>query len=270
MSRSRRITARIARFSQSATGCSFGRPMEDSDGVVRLSRARRAAFESSRLSFKEVFAGPSGWWCFRVGRDRMRRLKHWFTLASTRPGNRIMGPGWGAMLAVSPSFRDDRTLFVAGPLGLLRSRDGGVSFQRVCDGEVRCAALSPNFGSDRTAFVTFDNGVFRSVGAGGDTWQLLADLAGMQWPRLAISPAFAADQTLFVGGDNGLCQSTDGGHRWQRLAAQCRHARCVDRRTCGLAWSSPPTGSCSCTCAELACFARATRDERSRRLDSRV
>jgi photosystem II stability/assembly factor-like uncharacterized protein len=86
--------------------------------------------------------------------------------------------------------RSNALLGAGQPWGLMRSRDGGRSWQQVLNGlgdpYVMDLALSPAFQSDRTlAAVTWYNGVFASTD-GGDSWQSMSY-------RTAIEPGGGAN-----------------------------------------------------------------------------
>jgi photosystem II stability/assembly factor-like uncharacterized protein len=153
------------------------------------------------------------------GKDRVARFKQWFACISTRAGMDIMGPGWGGTFAVSPHFSIDRTLFIGGPLGVLRSQDGGISFESVfqlAGSHVRSLVVSPDFPCDGTVFVAYEQQLYRSIDR-GSTWQLWYQGQNLVSPRLVISPAYSQDQSLFLGADSGLWRSTDSGKTWRQL-----------------------------------------------------
>jgi len=130
-----------------------------------------------------------------------------------------MGPGWGGVLAISPSFAKDRTLFVGGPLGVLRSRDAGMSFESVFERAATpvCGlGVSPGFSRDGTVFAAVDGAVYKSVD-GGSAWKAWLERPEMASPRLAISPGYADDKTLFLGSTLGLWRSRYDGTQWQML-----------------------------------------------------
>jgi len=150
-------------------------------------------------------------------RDLLLQLKQW--LSSKRVGVGIPLPGFGSVLAISPDFRTDRTLFVGGALGVLRSRDGGSSLHYVLGPArepVRSLVISPDFRNDGTVFVAFNNSLYRSVD-GGMTWEEKLKGKEIKPARLAISPAYGQDKTLFLGSMLGLWRSRDGGKLWQPL-----------------------------------------------------
>ena len=155
-----------------------------------------------------------------IGRERVARWKQWFALTSTLAGGRVMGPGWGGTLDISPDFTTDRTLFVSGPSGVFRSQDGGMSFDAAfgpAGTPVRSVAVSPHFRRDGTVFVACDGCLYRSVDR-GTTWERWFEGDELASPRLALSPAYADDRTLFAACEPGLWRSRDGGRQWQRLA----------------------------------------------------
>jgi photosystem II stability/assembly factor-like uncharacterized protein len=152
------------------------------------------------------------------GRERVHRWKQSFAWLLLRDEH-IIAPGWGAVLAVCPDFGTSRMLFIGGPAGVLRSLDGGRSFDSVLEragAPVRALVASPDFARDGTVFAAFDEQLFRSVDR-GSTWEPLFDGQGMASPRLGVSPAYRRDQTVFVGGESGLWRSGDGGRSWRRL-----------------------------------------------------
>ncbi len=124
------------------------------------------------------------------------------------------------MFAISPEFADDGTVFASlFPTGLLRSADGGASFQLLDDFPVerlRYVVVSPQYGSDRTVFAAGLQGLYRSTDGGEDWTRLEADI-DLRSSAIALSPGFAEDQTLFAGNASGLHRSQDGGATWQSL-----------------------------------------------------
>lgn len=128
---------------------------------------------------------------------------------------------WG----ISPDYPRDRTLFVSLPRFnlLLRSRDGGASFDVVNSGldtaYVPVLAVSPDFARDRTLYCAEVTRAFVSRDA-GDHWERLPLPAGARDVRdLALSPAFADDGTLALGtGRDGLWISRDRGATWAAAA----------------------------------------------------
>jgi photosystem II stability/assembly factor-like uncharacterized protein len=135
-----------------------------------------------------------------------------------RPLSPEPGPALADAIAVSPAFRRDRTIFVAGRTGLFRSSDAGATWRHALEGEVLTVALSPAFDQDATLFIgTGQDGVIRSDD-GGLSWgganSGLLDLSAL---AVALSPRFEEDRTAFVGTASGLYRSRNGGRSWREV-----------------------------------------------------
>jgi photosystem II stability/assembly factor-like uncharacterized protein len=185
-----------------------GRPLV---GSSRTSLGRKSHLY---IALRPIARGLTDW----LSRDLSRQLKQWLSFKLVKRIG-ISHPGFGAMLAISPDFRIDRTLFVGGRLGVLRSRDGGTSFQYVfgpARTRVHSLVVSPDFCNDGTVFVACEESLYRSVD-GGTTWEEWHQGQEVKSAKLAISPAYGQDKTLFLGSRLGLWRSRDGGRLWQPL-----------------------------------------------------
>jgi photosystem II stability/assembly factor-like uncharacterized protein len=90
-------------------------------------------------------------------------------------------------IAVSPDYEHDRTVLVSTrELGLLRSTDGGSTFQAV--------------GAELL-----------------DSNHLVADFSNPTSAPIQFSPTFATDRTIFAYAQADLVRSTDGGDSWEVL-----------------------------------------------------
>lgn len=145
----------------------------------------------------------------------------------------------------SPGFAEDRTIFLDTDDGLLRSLDGGRTWQSL-GGEAawlrgpsiqRSLAISPDYARDRTLFLAAyagdsrGYGVLRSTDA-GQTWQLLWNgLDHLRVHKIVLSPDYARDGTLLgyawyqklapqmVGGES-IFRSIDRGGHWELVASR--------------------------------------------------
>ena len=136
-----------------------------------------------------------------------------------------LGPRSGFVwdLAISPAFTQDSTIFAGISGGVLKSTDGGDSWQMVNKGLtsrfVPAIAVSPGFASDQTLFAgTTHDGVFRSVD-GGKSWAQHpnAVLKTAAVESLAVSPDYENNPVAFAGTfGQGVFRSSDGGDSWRR------------------------------------------------------
>ncbi len=135
-------------------------------------------------------------------------------------------------LAISPDYAADSTLFWSmdgDPYAVLKSTDGGQSWEEVLDRMAQVLVISPRRAAattthDRTVYAVLSGvGLMRSTD-GGETWQ--AANSGLVYEDaalsdLALSPSFADDETLYAlfsgEGVPPLYRSTDGGDNWKVL-----------------------------------------------------
>jgi photosystem II stability/assembly factor-like uncharacterized protein len=119
-------------------------------------------------------------------------------------------------VSVSPGFERDRTVFTIARSYVLRSTDGGATFERVVNGldhkslpaQVAVSGADPD-----TVYLTAGSDqVYRSTD-GGDSWAW-AKGDGLAGPvtTLAASPHDAG--LLMVSGSQGTFRSVDGGAHW--------------------------------------------------------
>lgn len=142
----------------------------------------------------------------------------------------------GYVLAISPEYKSDNTLFMGTQDGLIiRSTDRGdtfVTMNTIAD-KFTGLQISPEFGKDKTLFAAgYNTGIHKSADE-GKTWfpvntglNIESGLLAGEF-HLAISPDYAIDRTLFVGSVAGLFRSTDAGESWSK----------VDCETCEPDWN---------------------------------
>ena len=123
------------------------------------------------------------------------------------------------VVAASPNFARDQTLFVGTRDGLYRSLDSGQTWQLVLVGSrMLSIALAPGYARENLLFVgTETDGCLRSPDA-GVTWTSsnpgLLDLTVL---AIALSPEFETDQTGFVATATGLYRTRNGGKAWRAV-----------------------------------------------------
>ena len=148
---------------------------------------------------------------------------------------RLENVGEITVIAVSPSFSEDKRFFVGTQKGGIYEIVGnGISVSEINNGIsdkfIRDIVIVPNEGGENLALFTstWNEGVFYSNN-GGSTWNKdskgltkdpQADQDKFRQPHfnhLGISPTFGKDKTIFLGGFNGLFKSIDGGYTWKKM-----------------------------------------------------
>lgn len=127
------------------------------------------------------------------------------------------------MIMASPDYASDHTVFTSTRKhGLLRSRDGGESFQSVWgknQHDVDSMVVSPRYSEDRTLYLSSQEGkgIYRS-NDGGDTWvEAGKGVENDDRAVLAISPGYKEDKTVFAGTSRGLFKTISRGESWRKL-----------------------------------------------------
>ena len=127
------------------------------------------------------------------------------------------------VMAVSPAFAADRTLFAGTAGGMYRSDDGAQHWTALDPGAANALKIvpSPAYAADQTLFVLIDTAgppgrrVLRSRDDGA-SWQTVWE--GLAAYDLVVSPNFAADSTLFLAGAPSgqpqVYRSTTAGATW--------------------------------------------------------
>jgi photosystem II stability/assembly factor-like uncharacterized protein len=143
------------------------------------------------------------------------------------------GPDSVALLAMSPAFADDGTVFAGTEAGLFVTRDDGDTWTEAVTGagpgaSVEAVAVSPSFAEDGTVLVSITGrGLFRSTD-GGATFDevaaeltaanhVIADYTNPTGSPIQFSPAFADDATVLAYADRFVLRSTDAGDTWDLL-----------------------------------------------------
>ena len=123
-------------------------------------------------------------------------------------------------VVIPPNFQQEPSLFAGINGGILRSPDGGQTWERAFfpapPTTITTMQASPNYASDGTLFAgTLEDGIFFSRNR-GQTWRAgnfgLLDLSVY---ALAVSPNYADDSTLYAGTQTGIFRSTNGGRSWR-------------------------------------------------------
>lgn len=137
----------------------------------------------------------------------------------------------GALVAISPAYGTDGTVFAGTDHGLFVTRDRGESWMELTSGplsgsdRIEAVAVSPDYQRDGTVLVSGgDSGLARSTD-GGVTFEavgseiyeqnlLVADFSNPTSMPIEFSPTYAIDDTIFAYAQSQVLRSTDGGDTW--------------------------------------------------------
>src|SRR5258708_26308650 len=124
------------------------------------------------------------------------------------------------VVAPSPRFAQDRTLFVCAADGVYGASDAGEWWRPVLVGSsMLSVATALDDTADGTVVLagTDTDGILRSAD-GGRTWTgANAGLLDLTVIALALSPAFATDRVGFAGTASGLYRTRNGARSWREV-----------------------------------------------------
>jgi photosystem II stability/assembly factor-like uncharacterized protein len=140
----------------------------------------------------------------------------------------------GALVAISPAYSRDGTVFAGTDSGLFVTLDAGQSWREVTAGpltassQIEAVAVSPDYRKDGTVLVsTREHGLLRSTDGGTsfgvigaklfDRNHLIADFSNPTSIPIQFSPEFGADRTVFAYAQTHVLRSTDAGESWEML-----------------------------------------------------
>jgi photosystem II stability/assembly factor-like uncharacterized protein len=140
----------------------------------------------------------------------------------------------GALVAISPSYGRDATVFAGTDSGLLVTRNAGRSWTEVvaapltASSKIEAVAVSPNYQNDGTVLVsTEERGLLLSTDRTASFHQvgtellatnhLVADFSNPTSAPIQFSPTFATDRTIFAYAQTNVVRSSDGGESWRIL-----------------------------------------------------
>jgi len=137
--------------------------------------------------------------------------------------------GEATTIITSSYFPIDPVIFTGTNNGLYRSRDAGVSWQRIGGDGIQGAVSSMSWPGP-ALFVATSRGLFRSDD-GGDTWaELKEGLPHVPFLSMAMSRFFGQDPIAFIGTDGeGIYRTQDGGETFESIEGP-------GKRVFGLLW----------------------------------
>jgi photosystem II stability/assembly factor-like uncharacterized protein len=140
----------------------------------------------------------------------------------------------GALVAPSPDYSTDGTVFAGTDGGLFVTRDAGGSWAEVTvpplttSSQIEAVAVSPDYTQDHTVLVsTRELGLIRSTDGGRsfervgvelfDANRIIADFSNPTSMPIQFSPTYATDRTVFAYAQTDVLRSTDSGRSWEAL-----------------------------------------------------
>ena len=136
------------------------------------------------------------------------------------------------ILAISPEFAHDKTVFAASSHGLYKSEDGGKQWLKVDDSVyghesyVIAIAVSPEYRNDKTILISVKGkGLFKSKDGGNSfsEWSTALIDDNHQVNSIIFSPYFAQDKKIYSASYQDLFVSYDGGVNWDILKRPVRY-----------------------------------------------
>lgn len=127
------------------------------------------------------------------------------------------------VLAISPAYKKDQTVFIAISDFIRKSTDGGYSWKGVNNGLDNRSlfsdiAVSPAYGDDDTLFAaTRGDGIYKSEDGGHSWLKKNQGLEDLSIELLSISPEYRDDKVILAASEQGgIFRSNNGGSLWVR------------------------------------------------------
>ncbi len=124
---------------------------------------------------------------------------------------------------ISPNYQQDQTLFINVRRNLLKSKDGGDSWQRIVKGldhQHELSALDISAQSQQILFLTtLGDGIYKSENE-GDSWSKVNQgLKSLSFDLVAIAPD-SSDVVFAAGTERGLYKTDNGGASWSPVMTE--------------------------------------------------
>ena len=136
------------------------------------------------------------------------------------------------ILAISPDYMRDQTVFAGTSEGLFKTSNGGTRWENLATNQLLTndyvigLGVSPNYSMDQTLLVSIrGKGTFKSID-GGNSFRKIAESLlkkNQALEYIQFSPNYRDDRTLFAASDEKLFKSTDDGLSWQLIKRPVRY-----------------------------------------------
>ncbi|MDJ0688347.1 MAG: hypothetical protein QNJ41_07545 [Xenococcaceae cyanobacterium MO_188.B32] len=121
---------------------------------------------------------------------------------------------------ISPTYQQDRTLFIVVRGNLFKSTDGGNSWQRIVnglDGGTHFSSLSISPSNKQVLFLSsLDSGIYKSQDEGLSWFRVNNGLDNLKMGLVSISP-MSPDLVLAAGFEQELYKINNDGQTWKRV-----------------------------------------------------
>ncbi len=136
------------------------------------------------------------------------------------------------VLAISPQYAQDSTVFAGSAAGIFRSSDGGRTWEKQAlatlskNASVIGVGVSPDYGSDQMVLVSVKGrGLYRSTNGGQSFEPAAEDLLqdNVELKHIGFSPSFRTDNIIYGASEWDLYISRDSGDTWAVIERPIRH-----------------------------------------------
>jgi photosystem II stability/assembly factor-like uncharacterized protein len=141
------------------------------------------------------------------------------------------------ILAISPNYKIDQTVFVGTASGIFQTKSGGENWEKLVntaygeDSYIEAIALSPAYQNDQTLIISArGKGLFKSIDDGKtftpignaliEDNYVLSNMIGFPsvgTSPIYFSPDYSTDQTIYGFSGADLFKSEDGGNTWTQI-----------------------------------------------------
>ncbi len=142
------------------------------------------------------------------------------------------------LLAISPDYETDDTVYVGTDVGLFKTTSGGESWEQIelsvfggSRHTIKSLAISPNYKNDKTIMCSVKGkGVLKSEDAGLTWSEVGTELINENFlfHFILFSPLYSTDKTVYGASHEELFRSTDSGNNWKMVKRPVRYENMRD------------------------------------------
>jgi photosystem II stability/assembly factor-like uncharacterized protein len=125
-----------------------------------------------------------------------------------------------SQVAISPTYHQDKTVFIIVRRNLFKSTNGGLSWQRIVkglDNQVNLSSLAVAPQTKKTLFVLSpEDGVYKSEDEGNSWFKVNNGFKSLSLNLISVSP-HSPDLVFAAGTEKGLYKTQNGGQSWEQI-----------------------------------------------------